>query len=317
MNEFKASTLTIGWRAQVMSETLLVRISGKRVYKDLEFEEDQREHRAAVQQKLVSLHHDVVAIMTNSYEVFKNDGPEVGGPVARAVWVGRSSAPPVPSDPSLGLSPPPQPPRASQTSCSSLGFAQPSAFQTSFLQDSASRLSVEPARSLPVGWFSFPRTCLVFPEGLSSPCPSHQIQQQWLQYTIRLDRMMEDALRLNVKWSLLELSKAINGDGKTTPNPLFQVLVILKNDMQGGVAQVGTTLPPTARNHHTLFASFRQSLNLALGPDFLLQPPGLVLRCPAFPVLSLCPPGPVLSRLHCAPAGGVLTHSADLGKCGQ
>lgn len=102
---------------------------------------------------------------------------------------------------------------------------------------------------------------------------------------------MEDALRLNVKMSLLELSKAINGDGKTTPNPLFQVLVILKNDMQGGVAQVGTTLPPTARNHHTLFASFRQSLNLALGPDFLLQPPGLVLRCPAFPGLSLCPPG--------------------------
>uniref|UniRef100_A0A2K6C7M2 Dynein axonemal heavy chain 2 n=1 Tax=Macaca nemestrina TaxID=9545 RepID=A0A2K6C7M2_MACNE len=140
VNEFKASTLTIGWRAQEMSETLLVRISGKRVYRDLEFEEDQREHRAAVQQKLMSLHQDVVTIMANSYEVFKNDGPE--------------------------------------------------------------------------------------------------IQQQWMLYTIRLDRMMEDALRLNVKWSLLELSKAINGDGKTSPNPLFQVLVILKNDMQGGVAQV-------------------------------------------------------------------------------
>uniref|UniRef100_F7E952 Dynein axonemal heavy chain 2 n=1 Tax=Callithrix jacchus TaxID=9483 RepID=F7E952_CALJA len=140
VNEFKASTLTIGWRAQEMSETLLVRISGKRVYRDLEFEEDQRQHRAAVQQKLMSLHQDVVTIMTNSYEVFKNDGPE--------------------------------------------------------------------------------------------------IQQQWMLYMIRLDHMMEDALRLNVKWSLLELSKAINGDGRTSPNPLFQVLVILKNDMQGGVAQV-------------------------------------------------------------------------------
>ncbi|XP_034845406.1 dynein heavy chain 2, axonemal [Mirounga leonina] len=140
VNEFKASTLTIGWRAQEISETLLVRISSKRVYRDLEFEEDQREHRAAVQQKLMSLHQDVVAIVTNSYEVFKNDGPE--------------------------------------------------------------------------------------------------IQQQWMLYTIRLDRMMEDALRLNVKWSLLELSKAINGDGKTTPNPLFRVLVILQNDTQGGVAQV-------------------------------------------------------------------------------
>uniref|UniRef100_G1RF97 Dynein axonemal heavy chain 2 n=1 Tax=Nomascus leucogenys TaxID=61853 RepID=G1RF97_NOMLE len=140
VNEFKASTLTIGWRAQEMSETLLVRISGKRVYRDLEFEEDQREHRAAVQQKLMNLHQDVVTIMINSYEVFKNDGPE--------------------------------------------------------------------------------------------------IQQQWMLYMIRLDRMVEDALRLNVKWSLLELSKAINGDGKTSPNPLFQVFVILKNDMQGSVAQV-------------------------------------------------------------------------------
>ncbi|XP_006151956.1 dynein heavy chain 2, axonemal [Tupaia chinensis] len=140
VNDFKASTLTVGWRAQEMSETLLVRISGKRVYRDLEFEEDQKEHRTAVQQKLMSLHQDVVDIMANAYEVFKNDGPE--------------------------------------------------------------------------------------------------IQHQWMLYTIRLDHMMEDALRLNVKWSLLELSKAINGDGKTTPNPLFRVLVILQNDVQGGVAQV-------------------------------------------------------------------------------
>ncbi|XP_006899240.1 PREDICTED: dynein heavy chain 2, axonemal [Elephantulus edwardii] len=140
MNEFKSSTLTIGWRAQEMSETLLVRISGKRVYRDLEFEEDQKEHREAVLQKLMSLHQDVVDIMINSYEVFKNDGPE--------------------------------------------------------------------------------------------------IQQQWMQYTVRLDHMIEDALRLNVKWSLLELSKAINGDGKTTPNPLFRILVILQNDIQGGVTQV-------------------------------------------------------------------------------
>ncbi|XP_021031708.1 dynein heavy chain 2, axonemal [Mus caroli] len=140
VNDFKASTLTIGWKAQEMSELLLVRITGKQVYRDLEFEEAQREHRMTTQQKLVKLHQDVVNIMTNSYEVFKNDGPE--------------------------------------------------------------------------------------------------IQQQWLLYTIRLDHMMEDALRLNVKWSLLELSKAINGDGKTTPNPLFRVLVILQNDVRGGGSQV-------------------------------------------------------------------------------
>lgn len=64
---------------------------------------------------------------------------------------------------------------------------------------------------------------------------------------IRLDHMMEDALRLNVKCSLQELSKAINGDGKTTPNPLFRVLVILKNDLQGGEAQVSGHFTPNNR----------------------------------------------------------------------
>ncbi len=42
--------------------------------------------------------------------------------------------------------------------------------------------------------------------------------------------MLEEAFRLNVKWSLQELSKAINGDGKTSPNPLFRVKVVLEGD---------------------------------------------------------------------------------------
>lgn len=126
VNEFKASTLTIGWRAQEMSETLLVRISGKRVYRDLEFEEDQREHRAAVQQKLMSLHQNVVTIMANSYEVFKNDGPEVG--FLRPGCCGwKNHSPPVSSGHSLAPNPFFfLPVCTSQTSCSSLGLSRPS-----------------------------------------------------------------------------------------------------------------------------------------------------------------------------------------------
>ncbi|XP_013412698.1 dynein heavy chain 2, axonemal [Lingula anatina] len=45
-----------------------------------------------------------------------------------------------------------------------------------------------------------------------------------------MDRMCEEAFRLNVKWSLQELSRAINGDGKTAPNPLFKVKVVLEGD---------------------------------------------------------------------------------------
>ena len=43
-----------------------------------------------------------------------------------------------------------------------------------------------------------------------------------------MDRMVQEAFRLNVKWSLQELSRAINGDGKSAPNPLFKVNVVLE-----------------------------------------------------------------------------------------
>ena len=45
--------------------------------------------------------------------------------------------------------------------------------------------------------------------------------------------MVEEAFRLNVKWSLQELSRAINGDGKNSPNPLFRVKVVLEGDKVG------------------------------------------------------------------------------------
>ena len=52
----------------------------------------------------------------------------------------------------------------------------------------------------------------------------------WLKYTKKMDTMLEEAFRLNVKWSLQELSRAINGDGKNPPNPLFRVKVLLDGD---------------------------------------------------------------------------------------
>ena len=50
-----------------------------------------------------------------------------------------------------------------------------------------------------------------------------------------MDRMAEEAFRLNVKWSLQELSRAINGDGKSAPNPLLRVKVVLEGDKVWGV----------------------------------------------------------------------------------
>ena len=57
-----------------------------------------------------------------------------------------------------------------------------------------------------------------------------QVQMHWLRYTEKMDRMVEEAFRLNVKWSLQELSRAISGDGKSAPNPLLRVKVVLEGD---------------------------------------------------------------------------------------
>ncbi|KAL4220766.1 Dynein heavy chain 2 [Mactra antiquata] len=57
-----------------------------------------------------------------------------------------------------------------------------------------------------------------------------EVQSHWHRYTEKQDKMVEEAFRLNVKWSLQELSKAINGDGKSAPNPLFRVKVCLEGD---------------------------------------------------------------------------------------
>lgn len=81
---------------------------------------------------------------------------------------------------------------------------------------------------------------------LSYWCLCFQVQQHWVSYMEKLDRMVEEAFRVNIKRSLQELSKAINGDGKTSPNPLFRVEVVLKQQTSRSPAQVHT-------NRHFLF----------------------------------------------------------------
>ena len=60
---------------------------------------------------------------------------------------------------------------------------------------------------------------------------SQEIQQHWLQYTERMDKHCEEAFRLNVKFSLNELNKAINGDGRNESSPLFKVSLNLDLDV--------------------------------------------------------------------------------------
>ncbi|KAI9188053.1 hypothetical protein H9P43_002444 [Blastocladiella emersonii ATCC 22665] len=61
------------------------------------------------------------------------------------------------------------------------------------------------------------------------------VHAQWARFVAKVDLAIEDALRLSVKRSLQEVSKAINGDAKASENrsgevqPLFRVNVVLDN----------------------------------------------------------------------------------------
>ncbi|XP_062456936.1 LOW QUALITY PROTEIN: dynein axonemal heavy chain 2, partial [Rhea pennata] len=129
VTEFKAATVAVARHAQRMSEVLLVRLPGRRLYADLEFAEEQRRHRARAQEALAAEHAEVGRILRRARDVFSRDGPEV--------------------------------------------------------------------------------------------------QQQWWSYAARMDKMVEEALRLNVKRSLQELARAVVGDGKSSPSPLLRVRVVL------------------------------------------------------------------------------------------
>uniref|UniRef100_UPI0037E8313A dynein axonemal heavy chain 2 n=1 Tax=Semicossyphus pulcher TaxID=241346 RepID=UPI0037E8313A len=129
VNEYKVSSLSISNLCRQISETLLIRLDGKTVYRNLEFEDDQKIHQQSQLQILRSAHQNIVDIMTRIHSTFSKDGPEV--------------------------------------------------------------------------------------------------QEHWGNYTEKVDHMVEEALRSNIKQSMKKLSRAISGDSKTSPNPLFKVLVVL------------------------------------------------------------------------------------------
>ncbi|XP_061921125.1 dynein axonemal heavy chain 2 [Entelurus aequoreus] len=137
---FKASNLAIAKLCRQISETLLVRLDGKTLYRNWEFETDQRTHRQRQQEELRSALQHIVDIMTYIHNTFSKDGPEV--------------------------------------------------------------------------------------------------EEHWVTYTEKVDHMLEEALRSNVKRSMQKLAQAINGDRKSSPTPLFRVLVSLRQPDPKAVLRV-------------------------------------------------------------------------------
>lgn len=60
-----------------------------------------------------------------------------------------------------------------------------------------------------------------------------EVYSQWVKYVERIDKNVEEALRLTIKRSLQDISKSINGEGKNRDGvvevfPLFKVNVVLE-----------------------------------------------------------------------------------------
>lgn len=55
----------------------------------------------------------------------------------------------------------------------------------------------------------------------------NDIQREWKIYVDKIDKKVEEALKKAVKTSLQDLCRALNGDSKTEPSPLFKISAIL------------------------------------------------------------------------------------------
>eukprot|EP00798_Chlamydomonas_sp_ICE-L_P021926 gene21926-28972_t len=59
---------------------------------------------------------------------------------------------------------------------------------------------------------------------------SEEVQREWVKFTQRVDKKMEEALRYTVKKSLQEMSRLLNGDNKTEVTPIFHVTMCLERN---------------------------------------------------------------------------------------
>ncbi|KAM9855172.1 dynein axonemal heavy chain 2-like [Aulostomus maculatus] len=76
-DNFKESNLNISRLCGHISKSLLVKVDGKTIYRNLEFEDDQKAHQQNQLKKLHSAYQDIVDIMTCIHKNFSNDGPDV------------------------------------------------------------------------------------------------------------------------------------------------------------------------------------------------------------------------------------------------
>ena len=77
VTEYKTANQQIAQKCRQISENLLVKITTKQVYEELQFYDDQIEHKEWVQEKLYGFYYEILNIMKMQFTVFQRDGPDV------------------------------------------------------------------------------------------------------------------------------------------------------------------------------------------------------------------------------------------------
>lgn len=96
------------------------------------------------------------------------------------------------------------------------------------------------------------------------------VLQSWQRYVLKIDEMIQASLHLCVKRSLSEMSFSINGDGKSQPNPLLRMNVVLED----GKVQ----FEPTYESRTNMVNNLSESLPAAVSE--LKRLPGLLKSGP-------------------------------------
>ncbi len=69
IDNYKASNRTIGSKCRLISDILLVKVDGKRVYDGNEFEVEQAKHRKKTVRKLSEVYSGIIGTMSKTFDV--------------------------------------------------------------------------------------------------------------------------------------------------------------------------------------------------------------------------------------------------------
>ena len=91
---------------------------------------------------------------------------------------------------------------------------------------------------------------------------SEEVQREWVKFTQKLDKKVEDSLRYCVKRSLQEFSRLLNGDNKSHEvSPLFHVTLVLSQNHVNLSPDIDTLLDLVHRISRHLIAVTQASFH--------------------------------------------------------